>query len=614
MRTRLGGRLVHPSPAGATSWPDRWRHRWHRPTGREELIWQQEQPCRLGVPPARLAQHPEEAAAPRQGSPPPPPQPAAPPASSEPPPAPTVVVESYLIAVRDAAAPGEAGLLRPLLRRWHLGTCTEAAFGLPAVQAVVSYKWSRFARRLLLQQLGAYGLWLGSFTAFMLLFNSSDADITDTQLLTTWKGRGAVASEALALVGMLPFAAGEVCVVAAYGLAGWLSAWNLLDCATYGMQLAITVLHLGAFRNGPYWLMLAVAVQAILLVVRLTFFSRVFKSTAFDFVGSLQTVVSEVGWYVAVLLLLMWGFACAFFTIFREDEEAADSFQSLPLSLLTMLNYAVGGTSYYMRDLLASGQPAAALALCTVYQFLVSMLLMSLLTGVMTNALMKTAKEEDLALVLNRAQVIDELETVLPLPVLRLLAPHGSGSGCRRRGSRDGGDGSAARGDGGGGGGADVWMPYIHVLRVNPASLERIDGEEKLWPSAAAAAATDDEDDCEGRGGGAARRIKSTGHVETTAGGGTESGSGDALDEQLTAVQRLETQVQLLEGQLADVRGVVRHMLDLRGDVRQLLALMGEAATQVQQAQQRKEAQQLEAPPPLPPQSLEGQQAQQPAL
>lgn len=61
-------------------------------------------------------------------------------------------------------------------------------------QAVVSYKWDRFAQRLLLLQLGAYLLWVGSFTAFMLLFNAGDAQLDDAQLVSTWKvglgGRG----------------------------------------------------------------------------------------------------------------------------------------------------------------------------------------------------------------------------------------------------------------------------------------------------------------------------------------------------------------------------------------------------------------------------------------
>lgn len=46
----------------------------------------------------------------------------------------SVIVESYLIAVRNAAATGERGMLGPMLRRWHYGSCTSSAFGLPVVQ------------------------------------------------------------------------------------------------------------------------------------------------------------------------------------------------------------------------------------------------------------------------------------------------------------------------------------------------------------------------------------------------------------------------------------------------------------------------------------------------
>lgn len=43
--------------------------------------------------------------------------------------------------------------------------------------------------------------------------------------------------EALALLGMLPFLLGEVALLWAYGLWNWLSAWNLLDATTYGLQV-----------------------------------------------------------------------------------------------------------------------------------------------------------------------------------------------------------------------------------------------------------------------------------------------------------------------------------------------------------------------------------------
>ncbi len=104
------------------------------------------------------------------------------------------------MSVRDAAAPGAAGLLRPLIRRWQAGGCCTATFQLPVVQAVVDWKVSaarqswlqrfaqhiyvashaarpqnlcspaplqwQFCRRFLIAELGLYILWLASFFAF----------------------------------------------------------------------------------------------------------------------------------------------------------------------------------------------------------------------------------------------------------------------------------------------------------------------------------------------------------------------------------------------------------------------------------------------------------------
>eukprot|EP00198_Chlamydomonas_reinhardtii_P011202 XP_001700539.1 predicted protein [Chlamydomonas reinhardtii] len=224
---------------------------------------------------------------------------------------------------------------------WGQLSCSAGAFGLPAVQAIVSYKWGKFAGALLAKQLAAYGLWLGAFTGFMLLFTSDDAAVTDFELLSTWQGRAACVCEALALLGMLPFLLGEI---------------------------TITVLHLGVFTDGPWRLTLAVAVQAVLLAVRLTYFSRVFRSTTFDFMGALQAVAREVGSYLGVLLLLMCGFAAAFYTVFRDDQATEGAFNSLPVSFITMINYAISGASYYMHNFLSSNSPAVAIGLIMVYQ------------------------------------------------------------------------------------------------------------------------------------------------------------------------------------------------------------------------------------------------------
>lgn len=76
-----------------------------------------------------------------------------------------IPVSAYVVSVRDAAAPAGRGLLRPLLRRWQAGGCGAATFQLPAVQAVVDWKW-HFCRRLLMAELALFVLWLAAFMTF----------------------------------------------------------------------------------------------------------------------------------------------------------------------------------------------------------------------------------------------------------------------------------------------------------------------------------------------------------------------------------------------------------------------------------------------------------------
>lgn len=52
--------------------------------------------------------------------------------------------------------------------------CSATVFALPAVQAVINFKWTCWARKFLLYELFCYCLWLGCFTAFTLLFQAED--------------------------------------------------------------------------------------------------------------------------------------------------------------------------------------------------------------------------------------------------------------------------------------------------------------------------------------------------------------------------------------------------------------------------------------------------------
>ena len=71
--------------------------------------------------------------------------------------------------------------LLPCLRQAH--ACSATVFALPAVQAVINFKWTCWARRFLMYELACYCLWLGAFTAFTLLFQSEDWSLSLWELL-----------------------------------------------------------------------------------------------------------------------------------------------------------------------------------------------------------------------------------------------------------------------------------------------------------------------------------------------------------------------------------------------------------------------------------------------
>ena len=68
-----------------------------------------------------------------------------------------IPVVAYVVTVRDAAAPGAAGLLRPLLRRWQAGGCNTSAFRLPVVQAVIDWKVGGWVLRCVAGEAGRAG-------------------------------------------------------------------------------------------------------------------------------------------------------------------------------------------------------------------------------------------------------------------------------------------------------------------------------------------------------------------------------------------------------------------------------------------------------------------------
>ncbi|DBA86726.1 TPA: hypothetical protein ACH3X2_005431 [Trebouxia sp. C0005] len=357
-----------------------------------------------------------------------------------------IEVEAHVVTIRNAAAADDAGLLNPLLKRWQDEACSQMVFGLPAVQSVINFKWDRWARKLLLLEFAFYMVWLLAFQVFMLLFQDEDLSMTLSQLVETKRGIITVASEALALLGMTPFSYIEICTVLEYGPKRWLSIWNLMDLATYFLQIAIDVLHLSRLNVRSEILSILVASQCLLLWLKIQYFARVFQPTKNAFVDTLRSVVADVKWFLLFLVLTMWGFAGAFYILFREDQQQFQEFSTIWHAWLTMFNFMVSGFEFGI--FYDCHNPEAAICLVVLYMFVVAVIFLNLLVGIMTDSWSKVKDNEGLRFLCSKAEVIDEIETVVPWWVK----------------SRN-----------------PEWYPaYIHVLKVNPESADEVE-MDSMW-------------------------------------------------------------------------------------------------------------------------------------
>lgn len=84
-----------------------------------------------------------------------------------------VTVEAFVVNIKGAALPDKHGLVQPLLKRWQAGACHYSVFSLPAVQAVLHFKWTTFAGAALMCEMCCFLAWLLSFSVFALVWQVS---------------------------------------------------------------------------------------------------------------------------------------------------------------------------------------------------------------------------------------------------------------------------------------------------------------------------------------------------------------------------------------------------------------------------------------------------------
>ncbi|CAL8463282.1 g2816 [Coccomyxa elongata] len=357
-----------------------------------------------------------------------------------------VKVEAWVVTLKNAAAAENVGLLQPLLRRFQAGKVSMMVFGLPAVMATVEFKWAHWCRNLLWVQLALYLLWVFAFTVFTILFQDEDASASLADVAATVRGQATIALEIIALAAMLPFLYIEAATIVEYGKS-WLVTQNIIDALTYINQVAITVMHLTRRHLNSDIILILMAVQCILLWLRLQFYLRPFRASKFAFVDTLRVVLADVKWFLVFLVITMWGFACAFHVLYRSDQDDAPEFSTLWRSLYTVFAAAVG--EFESDTYIQHHNPRLTVPLLVLYLFVVTVIMLNLLIALLTNAQEKMTENAGLRAVVSKAQIIDELENTLP------------GWLKRQGGNR--------------------WYPYyIHMLKLAPAQRGELSAEA-LW-------------------------------------------------------------------------------------------------------------------------------------
>ncbi len=70
---------------------------------------------------------------------------------------------------------------------------------------------------------------------------------------------------------------------------------------------------------------------------------RVFQPTKNAFVDTLQSILDDVKWSLLFLVLTMWGFAGAFYILFREDQDEYQV-RSTSLPMYIKLEHAISSS------------------------------------------------------------------------------------------------------------------------------------------------------------------------------------------------------------------------------------------------------------------------------
>lgn len=352
-----------------------------------------------------------------------------------------VPLQAFTTTIKNAASPRDDGLIRPLVHQYKAQRCSYAVFSLPAVQAVVRFKWDAFARKILKIQLGMYIIWLCSYYLFTAAIHNEN--LCDP-LIDVWQkslqGKTAILAELISLIAMAPFLFLDLISLTNHGMPWLFDPTNVLGIMTYIFQFLIFFTHLGRLWVSTHWLTYLLSIQCILLMFRLQYFTQCFHTMRFSFSTVIRQVLIDLKWIFLFVFLTCFAYGAAVHIAFRQEKEPPEEFQSFPRAVLAMFEHAYGDLR--LKDFVHAEKNSTFLTLLAItYMLFMGYVLINLILGYVIDSLKQALQHQDAKQLCNHANVINEIESILPAWLER----------SKQR---------------------EFYPKYIHMLRIDPGKLD----------------------------------------------------------------------------------------------------------------------------------------------
>jgi len=330
-----------------------------------------------------------------------------------------VSLGAYAVNIKNIAVRDDRGaLLELLLQKSSAGAASKKIWEFPAVRAVINYHWAHWAWKYLLAMSLLFLCWLGSFTAYLVLYIDSDED---------GSGIGGERSPARAMsyllsilcfVFMCPFAIIEGWTMYEQGWR-WIQPINLLDVCAIVLQAFIFGCHAASWSLEKEWFGSILAVQCVVLFAKLQNFGRVLGAGA-SFSEIFLSVMFDVRYLLMYLFLTGISSSLCLGAIYKHDAGFATSrthehFDSVRNAMVTTFQIIFG--SFDTAYIFDAEYAWVKIIFFFGFQVLMTITVLNLLIAVMTDAYSKFAADQRIRYNKGRASVIDELE-VLRIPSL----------------------------------------------------------------------------------------------------------------------------------------------------------------------------------------------------